>query len=71
MKLVSNWRDAPRWLSVRAMALAGALQGAWLAMSPDLQARVPAEWVDGLTMAILVLGIFGRIVDQGSTNDGH
>lgn len=64
MKLVDNAGKAWTWFSVQAMALAGALQGAWLAMPPDLQARVPAEWVDALTMAILALGIVGRVVKQ-------
>ena len=66
MKLIDNARQAWRFFSVQAMALAGAMQGAWLAMPPDLQARIPAEWVDGLTMAILALGIVGRLVDQGA-----
>jgi len=65
IKPVSNWRDAPRWLSVQAMALATALQGGWLALPEDMKARVPADWVDALTIAVLVLGVIGRIVDQG------
>ena len=69
MKLVSNWRDAPRWLSVRAMAVAGALQGAWIAVPEDLKARAPADLVDVLTLAILALGIVGRLVDQGSAQE--
>ena len=64
MKLVDNAGKAWRWFSVQAMALSGALQGAWLAMPPDLQSRVPSEWVDALTMAILALGIAGRLVKQ-------
>ena len=64
MKLVDNAGKAWKWFSVQAMALAGALQGAWLAMPPDLQSRVPSECVDALTMAILSLGIAGRLVKQ-------
>jgi hypothetical protein len=47
------------------MALATALQGGWLALPEDMKARVPADWVDALTIAVLVLGVIGRIVDQG------
>jgi hypothetical protein len=65
MKLIDNARDAWKWFSVQAMGWAIAIQGAWLAMPPDLKARVPGDWVDALTMAILVLGIVGRLVDQG------
>jgi len=66
MKLIDDAGRAWRFFSVQAMAVAGALQGAWLAMPPGLQQRVPAEWVDALTMAILALGIAGRLVDQGA-----
>jgi hypothetical protein len=65
MKPVSNWRNAWKWFSVQAMTLAGALQAGWLALPTSMQARVPAEWVDALTIAILVLGVIGRLVDQG------
>jgi hypothetical protein len=67
MKLVSNAKSAWRWFSVQAMALAGALQGAWLALPPDMQERVPGDIVDALTVSVLVLGIIGRLVDQGSS----
>jgi hypothetical protein len=48
------------------MTLAGAMQAAWVAIPPDLKTRVPDGLVDGLTVAILALGIVGRLVDQGS-----
>jgi hypothetical protein len=63
MKLVNNARAAWRWYSMQAMAVAGALQGAWLALG-DMQSRVPAEAVDALTIAILASGIVGRLVKQ-------
>lgn len=64
MKLVDNARDAWRWFSVQAMALAVAIEGAWLAIPPDLKSRIPETWVDAVTMGLLVLGIFGRLVKQ-------
>ena len=67
MKLVDNARDAWRWFSVQSMALAGAMQGAWLALPPDMKSRVPADLVDMLTLAVLALGIVGRVVDQGGS----
>jgi hypothetical protein len=66
MRLVDNARDAWRWFSVQAMALAVAVEGAWLAMPLDLKTRIPETWVDAVTMGLLVLGIFGRLVDQGT-----
>lgn len=66
MKLIPNWRQAWRMFSVQAMTLAGAMQAAWVAIPPDLKDRVPDGLVDVLTVAILALGIAGRLVDQGT-----
>ena len=63
MKLVENAKQAWRWYSVQAMAVAGALQAAWLALG-DMQSRIPEWGVDALTVAILVSGIVGRLVKQ-------
>ena len=65
MRLVPNWRKAWRWFSVQGMALGVALQGAWLSIPEDMKASVPQEWVAAITMALLALGIIGRLVDQG------
>jgi len=66
MKLVDNAGQAYKWLSVQAMALVVAIEGAWLAIPPDLKSRIPETWIDALSMAVLVLGIVGRVVDQGA-----
>ena len=65
MRLVKDARKAWRWWSVQAMALAVAIQAGWQAMPEDLAARLPDGWVTGLSIAVLVLGIIGRLVDQG------
>jgi hypothetical protein len=62
--LVANWRKAWRWFSVQAMVLAAAIQGAWLAMPPDLRAAVPENLVMYGTIAVVVLGIVGRLIPQ-------
>lgn len=64
MKLVANWRRAWRWISVQAMVLAGALQGAWMFVPDDLRASIPPGVVQGFTIVLLVLGVIGRLVDQ-------
>lgn len=64
MRLVDNARNAWRWFSVQAMVLAVAIEGAWMAIPPDLKSRVPETWVDAVTMGLIVLGIFGRMVKQ-------
>ena len=64
MKLVSDWKDAPRWFSVQCLALAGAINGAWVAIPADMQASIPQEWITYATVALMVLGTIGRVVDQ-------
>ena len=64
MKLIANWKKAWRMLSVQAMALAGAVQGAWLFIPTDMRDSIPANVVQGVTIALLVLGVAGRLVDQ-------
>lgn len=65
MTWVPNVRRAWRWWSVQAMVLAGAVQTTWLALPDDMRASIPPAWVSALTIALLVLGTLGRLVDQG------
>lgn len=64
MRLIDNWRECYRWASMRAMTAAGAVQATWLALPDDLRATVPHNLVTGITIALLVLGLVGRLVDQ-------
>lgn len=64
MKLVPEARRCWRWFSVQSMTLAGSLQGAWLAMPGDLKDKVPGGLVHWVTIALLVAGVVGRLVDQ-------
>lgn len=69
MKLIPEWRRAWRMFSVNAMFVALALQGAWAAMPDDLKGNLPAWLLQGITMALLVLGIAGRLVHQPKVSD--
>jgi hypothetical protein len=64
MKLVDGARRAWRWFSVQCMALALALQGTWELMPDDLRSGIPPRAVTIITLALLVLGIFGRLLKQ-------
>lgn len=64
MTLISNWRKCLRMFSVQAMLVAGAIQGAWVFIPPDMQATIPDGWVRVLTIALLALGVIGRLVNQ-------
>ena len=65
MKLVPNAKRAWRWLSVQAMAVSGIAPAAWLSVPEDMRAAVPAEWMATFAVVLAVLGICGRLVDQG------
>jgi hypothetical protein len=64
MQAVSNWRECWRMLSVQAMTLAGAIQGAWLFIPEDLKASIPDNVVQWVTLSLLSLGVLGRLVKQ-------
>ena len=64
MTLISNWRKCLRMFSVQAMLVAGAIQGAWVFIPPEMQATIPDGWVRVLTIALLALGVIGRLVNQ-------
>ena len=64
MRLVPYWRSLWRAFSVQAMALAAAIQAAWPTVPDDLKALLPAHLVHWLSLALLVAGIVGRMVDQ-------
>ena len=63
-RLVPNWRQAVRWFSVRAMTLGIALQGAYMALPPEMLATLPPHVGQWVTMAVLVCGIVGRVIAQ-------
>ena len=67
MSLVDNWRNCWRWFSTQAMVLAGAIQGSWLFVPDDLRSTIPPQWLQGITIALMVMGVAGRLVKQKET----
>ena len=67
MKLVDNWKNCWRWFSTQAMVLAGAIQGAWLFVPDDLRSTIPPHWLQGITIALMCMGVAGRLVKQKDT----
>ena len=64
MKLIDNWRQAWRFVSVQAMALALTLQGEWINLPDDQRAHIPDKVALSITAGILVLGLIGRLFQQ-------
>ena len=63
-RLVPDWRDCWRWYSSHCMWITVALQGAWLELPVEMKASVPTWGIHAITIVLLVLGFFGRLVDQ-------
>lgn len=64
LHFVENAKSAWKWFSVQAMVLAGAIQGAWLFVPDDMRSTLPPNAVQALTVALLVMGVAGRLVQQ-------
>jgi hypothetical protein len=64
MKLIPNWRKAWRMLSMQAMAAAAILQTAWETNPDAIRAVLPSAWVPWVTVALLLFGMAGRVVQQ-------
>ena len=70
MRLVKDARKAWRWFSVQAMFLQGAAASSWLFVPDDMRAAVPAEWLAVAAIVLTVLGVAGRVIDQGGDDAG-
>ena len=70
MKLIPDWNKSWTYYSQVAMGIAVAIQATWAAMPVDLREAVPDDMLPYITGTILVFGIVGRVVDQGSS-DGN
>lgn len=69
MKLVPEWKRCLRMFSVQAMILAGAVQGAWASLPDEMKATVSDDWLRYGTIALMVLGVIGRLVVQSSVDE--
>ena len=67
MTLIPNARKAWRMLSVQANVINTAGLSAWATMG-ELRDRVPVEAVIAFAVAMLILGVAGRLVKQNSVS---
>lgn len=69
IRLVDNWKRAHRMISVQLMAATGAIQAAWPSIPQDLKDALPHGIVRWVSIALLVLAVGARLVDQGSITE--
>lgn len=61
---VDDWREAATWLSMQAMAVNTAFLSVWALVPQKFQDALGEKWVFGIAIALLVLGMFGRLTAQ-------
>ena len=62
MKLVDNWRKAPKWISVQMIALAAL----WESIPLEAKAVLDPQTQSWITLGLLVAAGVGRMIDQGT-----
>lgn len=62
MKLVPNWKAAPKWLSVQMIALATL----WETIPLEAKAVLDPTTQSWITLGLLVAAGVGRMIDQGA-----
>lgn len=70
MKFVENAKQAWKWVSMQMMVLALALQTVWEMAPADLKSSLSPTQVYYVTIALLVIGVLGRLVKQ-TPNDAQ
>jgi len=69
MKLVPNWKRAHRMLSVQLTSLNAGIVGGWQILPPDWKAVIPQPLMVKAAIALFVLTIVTRLIDQGGITD--
>ncbi len=64
MKFVADARRCWRWFSVQLPALNLAFLGTWSVLPDKFQNAIPLPWVVGIAVVLIVLGVFGRLIEQ-------
>jgi hypothetical protein len=63
-QVIDNWKAAPRMLVVQTLAIIAAVQGVWMALPPDMLAKLPANLVHYVTTGLAVVGVLVRVLKQ-------
>ncbi len=68
-KLVADWKQCLRWFSVQVPAINTALILTWAQIPQKFQDAYPVKWLLATVIFLLVLGVYGRLVDQSKPSD--
>ena len=84
MKLIENWRDFPKFWSVRLSVIGSALLSVfiiypeamlhvWAILPDDLKTFVPPRYTQFISLSVIIAGVIARIIKQEELNNdaGH
>lgn len=64
MRLVPDWKQSIKWFSVQFPLVNTAFLGTWAMLPQKFQDALPVPVVIGIAIALIVIGVAGRLVDQ-------
>lgn len=65
MRLITNWRQAWKFISVQAIALAAV----WEGLPMEAKDAIPDPYRGYVTLVLLLAAGIGRMVDQGTARE--
>lgn len=69
MKIIEEWRNSWKYLSVQANAIGVAVTAAYSSMYDQLKETLPPRYMIFAVVAVFVLGIVGRLIAQTPKDD--
>ena len=57
--------------SIQAQTINAALLVSWQSLPASFQTILPVEYLIGIAIALLILGMVGRVIQQPSIEDKH
>lgn len=64
MKLISEWRQAHKWLSVQIPIVGGAVLASYACLPEDWKAAIPHWVIVSSAITFLFGGALGRVIEQ-------
>jgi hypothetical protein len=64
MTLIPNIKQAWKMFSIQAQTINAALLVSWQSLPATFQTILPVQYLIGIAITLLVLGIVGRVIQQ-------
>jgi hypothetical protein len=69
MRLTKDWKDAWKWFSIQVPVVNTAFLATWASLPAKFQDILPIGVVIGIAVALLILGVVGRVINQTTKED--